>query len=51
MDGRPSLVRELAHEIRDALSPIRAAIDLLPWIGAKSVKVAEEAVRRGVGSA
>ena len=29
MDGRPSLVRELAHEIRDALSPIRAAIDLL----------------------
>ena len=29
MDGRPSLVRELAHELRDALSPIRAAIDLL----------------------
>jgi CheY-like chemotaxis protein len=29
MDGRPSLVRELAHEIRDAVSPIRAAIDLL----------------------
>lgn len=29
MDDRPSLVRELAHELRDALSPIRAAIDLL----------------------
>ena len=29
MDRRPSLVRELAHELRDALSPIRAAIDLL----------------------
>ena len=29
MDGGPSLVRELAHELRDALSPIRAAIDLL----------------------
>jgi CheY-like chemotaxis protein len=29
MDGRPSLVRELAHELRDALSPIRAALDLL----------------------
>src|SRR2546430_16507344 len=29
MDDRPSLMRELAHELRDALSPIRAAIDLL----------------------
>jgi len=29
VDGCPSLVRELAHELRDALSPIRAAIDLL----------------------
>src|ERR1700730_15786880 len=29
MDGRLSLVRELAHELRDALSPIRAVIDLL----------------------
>jgi CheY-like chemotaxis protein len=29
MDDQPSLVRELAHELRDALSPIRAAIDLL----------------------
>src|SRR3989440_1692027 len=29
MDERPSLMRELAHELRDALSPIRAAIDLL----------------------
>jgi CheY-like chemotaxis protein len=29
MDDRPSPVRELAHELRDALSPIRAAIDLL----------------------
>jgi CheY-like chemotaxis protein len=29
MDDRPSLARELAHELRDALSPIRAAIDLL----------------------
>src|SRR6202521_1667393 len=29
MDGRSSLVRELAHELRDPLSSIRAAIDLL----------------------
>src|SRR5712672_1880110 len=29
MEDRPSLLRELAHELRDALSPIRAAIDLL----------------------
>jgi len=29
MDDQPSLMRELAHELRDALSPIRAAIDLL----------------------
>jgi CheY-like chemotaxis protein len=29
MDDRPPLARELAHELRDALSPIRAAIDLL----------------------
>ena len=29
MEDRPSLMRELAHELRDALSPIRAAIDLL----------------------
>jgi CheY-like chemotaxis protein len=29
MDGHSSLMRELAHELRDALSPVRAAIDLL----------------------
>ncbi|HEY0767827.1 MAG TPA: response regulator [Steroidobacteraceae bacterium] len=29
MNDRLSLVRELAHELRDALSPIRSAIDLL----------------------
>src|SRR6267143_4064195 len=29
MDDRPPLVRELAQELRDALSPIRAAVDLL----------------------
>ena len=29
MDDQPSLMRELAHELHDALSPIRAAIDLL----------------------
>src|SRR5260370_20039279 len=29
MDDRPSPVRELAHELRDALRPMRAAIDLL----------------------
>jgi CheY-like chemotaxis protein len=29
MDQRPSLLRELAHELRDALSPVRAALDLM----------------------
>jgi CheY-like chemotaxis protein len=29
MDDRPSVVRQLAHELRDALSPIRSAVDLL----------------------
>ena len=29
MDKRPSLLRELAHELRDALSPARAALDLM----------------------
>ena len=53
MDGRPSLVRELAHEIRDALSPIRAAIDLLRlrnFDAEVSRRVAEK-VDRGLDSA
>jgi two-component system, sensor histidine kinase len=29
MDKRPSLLRELAHELRDALSPARSALDLM----------------------
>jgi two-component system, sensor histidine kinase len=29
MDNRPTLLRELAHELRDALSPIRSAIDVV----------------------
>jgi CheY-like chemotaxis protein len=29
MDKRPLLLRELAHELRDALSPVRSAIDLM----------------------
>jgi len=53
MDGRPSLVRELAHELRDALSPIRAAIDLLRlrnFDAEVSRRVAEK-VDRGLDSA
>ena len=53
MDGRPSLVRELAHELRDALSPIRAAIDLLRlrnFDADVSRRVAEK-VDRGLDSA
>jgi len=46
--GSTATGRRYAHVPRPLL---RAAIDLLPWIGAKFVKVAEEAVRRGVGSA
>jgi CheY-like chemotaxis protein len=29
MQKQPSMLRDLAHELRDALSPIRAAVDLL----------------------
>jgi CheY-like chemotaxis protein len=29
MDDRTSLLRELAHELRDALSPVRSALDLM----------------------
>jgi len=29
MDKQPSLLRELAHELRDALSPARSALDLM----------------------
>jgi CheY-like chemotaxis protein len=29
MDQHPALLRELVHELRDALSPIRSALDLL----------------------
>src|ERR1700675_1117662 len=53
MDGRPSLVRELAHELRDALSPIRAAIDLLRLrnLHAQGRRRVAEKVDRGLDSA
>src|SRR3981081_476737 len=53
MEDRPPLVRELAHELRDALSPIRAAIDLLRlrnFDADVSRRVAEK-VDRGLDSA
>ena len=53
MDDRPSLMRELAHELRDALSPIRAAIDLLRLrnIDIEVSRRAAEKVERGLDAA
>jgi CheY-like chemotaxis protein len=53
MDDRPSVVRQLAHELRDALSPIRSAVDLLRLrnFDADSARRTADKVDRGLDHA
>jgi CheY-like chemotaxis protein len=50
MDERSSLMRQLAHELRDALSPMRSAVDLLRLrrFDAESAQRTADKVERGV---
>jgi CheY-like chemotaxis protein len=49
----PSLLRELAHELRDALSPVRSALDLMRMRGfePQASQALSERVERGVAAA
>src|SRR5215475_10899970 len=53
MDERPSVVRQLAHELRDALSPMRSAVDLLRLrnFDADSARRTADKVDRGLDAA
>jgi two-component system, sensor histidine kinase len=53
MDEPPSVVRQLAHELRDALSPMRSAVDLLRLrnFDADSARRTAEKVDRGLDAA
>jgi CheY-like chemotaxis protein len=53
MQKQPSMLRDLAHELRDALSPIRAAVDLMRIRGfdAQSADAATGRIDRGLDKA